>query len=123
MWVPRRLGAESIQSAAWAVADAIRNLNALEHTPQGTILMQTPTRYWFPAKKFGWGWGIPDTWQGWIVLAIFFILLLARVFLFPPATGLIPFLAYVTSLSLGLIAVCWLKGEPPRWRWGDDENN
>ena len=28
------------------------------------------------------------------------------------------FIAYVFVLTLLLIAVCWVKGEPPRWRWG-----
>ena len=23
---------------------------------------------WFPAKTFGWGWGVPKTWQGWVAL-------------------------------------------------------
>ncbi len=25
--------------------------------------------YWFPAKTYGWGWGLPVTWQGWVVTA------------------------------------------------------
>jgi hypothetical protein len=28
------------------------------------------------------------------------------------------FLAYLMLLSLLLTFVCWVKGEPPRWRWG-----
>ena len=31
--------------------------------------MNEPEKYWFPAKRYGWGWGLPSTWQGWIVLA------------------------------------------------------
>jgi len=27
----------------------------------------------------------------------------------------------ITIPTLVLVAVCWLKGEPPRWRWGDDD--
>ena len=23
--------------------------------------------YWFPAKSYGFGWGLPITWQGWLV--------------------------------------------------------
>jgi hypothetical protein len=23
---------------------------------------------WFPAKRYGWGWGLPVAWQGWVVL-------------------------------------------------------
>jgi hypothetical protein len=25
------------------------------------------------------------------------------------------------ALSAVLVAVCWWKGEPPRWRWGGDD--
>jgi len=25
--------------------------------------------FWFPAKRFGWGWGPPTKWRGWAVLA------------------------------------------------------
>ncbi len=33
---------------------------------------------WFPAKRYGYGWGIPRRWQGWLVLCIYlFSLLLA----------------------------------------------
>jgi hypothetical protein len=28
---------------------------------------------------------------------------------------------YVAVLCALLIGVCWLKGEPPRWRWGNNE--
>jgi uncharacterized membrane protein len=28
--------------------------------------------------------------------------------------------AYFALLTAVLIAICWLKGEPPRWRWGND---
>jgi len=41
-------------------------------------------------------------------------------FLFPPATDRAGFTAYVLVLGGLLVLVCWLKGEPPRWRWGDD---
>ena len=25
---------------------------------------------------------------------------------------------FVLLLTGALIAICWIKGEPPRWRWG-----
>jgi len=25
-------------------------------------------RYWFPARRYGWGWGLPTAWQGWVVM-------------------------------------------------------
>jgi hypothetical protein len=46
--------------------------------------MRSGANYWFPAKRYGWGWGFPITWQGWLVFAAFFVLLALGVFLFPP---------------------------------------
>jgi len=76
-------------------------------------------RYWFSAKRDGWGWGIPTCWQGWVVLAVFVALLVAGVVMFPPAKRQLAFLVWTICCSAALVAVCWLKGEPPRWRWGD----
>ncbi len=77
--------------------------------------------YWFPAKRYGWGWGLPLTWQGWIALALFVVLFALGIFLFPPVAELDFFLGYIVILSVAFTAVCWLTGEPPRWRWGDKE--
>jgi hypothetical protein len=74
--------------------------------------------YWFPARRYGWGWGWPSSWQGWVVLAVFCVLFGASFLLFPPGTELGPFLASIALLAALLTAVCWMKGEPPRWRWG-----
>lgn len=75
-------------------------------------------KYWFPAKTFGWGWGLPCAWQGWLVLAIYLVLLPVAVWIFPPERTLTGFMASVFGLSAVLVLICWLKGEPPRWRWG-----
>ena len=75
-------------------------------------------RYWFPAKKYGWGWGWPSTWEGHVVMVAFFALLIAGVLLFNPESNTIGFAIYVFSLTAILIFVCYRKGEPPRWRWG-----
>jgi hypothetical protein len=80
--------------------------------------MSADHEYWFPAKRYGWGWGVPLTWQGWATLAAFLGLIVAGVFIFPPARERISFLVYVAVLSVVLVGICWLKGEPPRWRWG-----
>jgi hypothetical protein len=75
--------------------------------------------YWFPAKRYGWGWGLPRTWQGWVVLAVFFALVGAGVFVFPVADHRVGFFIYNLVLVALLTAVCYAKGEPPRWRWGE----
>jgi amino acid transporter len=76
-------------------------------------------KIWFPAKKYGWGWGPPKCWQGWMVLLAYFILLGAgAVLLLPKYLGL--FLGYTAILVGALILIGFLKGEKPRWRWGKD---
>jgi len=79
-------------------------------------------RYWFPAKRYGWGWGLPLTWEGWMVLAAFIALIVADGLVFPPTRALPAYIACVVGSAVLLVAVCWLKGEPPRWRWGDDDD-
>jgi len=80
------------------------------------------TRYWFPAKRYGWGWGLPVAWQGWAVLAAHLVLLILGFALIDLNTNALGFLLYVGAITAALLAVCWLKGEPPRWRWGDRED-
>jgi hypothetical protein len=77
-----------------------------------------PDSYWFRAKTHGWGWGLPCAWQGWVVLAVYLVLVLAGIPWLDPARQLAAYLAYTGVLTAGLLAVCWRKGEPARWRWG-----
>jgi len=82
--------------------------------------MTDQPKYWFPAKRYGWGWGWPQTWQGRVALSIFFVLLAAGGLVLLP-DGQIPlFLGYTVLLCCVLMAVCYVKGEPPRWRWGKE---
>ena len=78
--------------------------------------MPEAQKYWFPAKRYGWGWGPPASWQGWAVFATYFILLGVTTLLFRPDQDLPYFLAMVTFLTVLLMVICWIKGEPPRWR-------
>jgi hypothetical protein len=55
------------------------------------------------------------------VLAVFFALLIADVFLFPPKRAFAAYISFVVVLAVLLIGVCWLTGEPPHWRWGGDD--
>jgi hypothetical protein len=77
------------------------------------------SEYWFRAKKYGWGWGLPLKWQGWAVLIAFFALLAAGNILLVVLThSPILFVAYLAVLTAALIGICYAKGEPPKWRWG-----
>ena len=85
--------------------------------------MQTnDRRVWFRAKRYGWGWGLPCAWQGWVVLAVWLVLLCGGValleFLGPTHVSL--FVVYAIVLGMGLLLICLLKREKPRWRWGKD---
>ncbi|MBR0726345.1 hypothetical protein [Bradyrhizobium manausense] len=81
--------------------------------------MQGDVRYWFPAKRYGWGWGPPITWQGWATLVAFLILIAIGAALIPTHT-LVGFIAYAVVLTVLFAGVCWWKGEPPRWQWGGE---
>jgi hypothetical protein len=82
--------------------------------------MPSDAGYWFAAKRYGWGWGLPTAWQGWIVLAAFVVLVAVGAFIFPPNLSPAAFAGCVVILCAVLIGICWLKGEPPQWRWGGD---
>lgn len=82
--------------------------------------MTRESHYWFPAKRFGWGWGLPSVWQGWVVLGVFllFIFGAGSFFQYRHLTQYFPGVAAI--LTAALVLICWLKGEPTRWRWGKD---
>ena len=75
---------------------------------------------WFPAKKYGWGWGPPCCWQGWVAMIIWIICLAIGGFILLPEkhTGL--FVAWTAIMVTALMILCFIKGEKPRWRWGKD---
>lgn len=77
-------------------------------------------RYWFAAKTYGWGWGLPLVWQGWVVLFGYIALLVAGGVLLAPLRPLL-FVLYSSVLSALLVAICWRTGEPPAWRWGAEK--
>jgi hypothetical protein len=54
-------------------------------------------------------------------MGAFLAFMLIGPLLFPPHKAIAPYLAYVAILCALLVGICWLKGEPPRWRWGNDE--
>jgi hypothetical protein len=82
-------------------------------------MQPSENRVWFPAKKHGWGWGLPCSWQGWVVFAVWLALLCGgAVVLGPKHLGL--YVAYAVVLGIALFIICLIKGEKPRWRWGKD---
>jgi len=66
---------------------------------------------WFPKKEYGIGWGLPNTWQGWIVLLMYILLSITGFKFLSNSSFQIPlFLLYFAILTLAFIFVVWKKG-------------
>ncbi|WP_176591085.1 hypothetical protein [Sphingobium sp. EM0848] len=79
-------------------------------------MTEHPSKAWFAPKRYGYGSGLPVTWQGWLVLLTFIgVVLLVQIAL----TGIA--LILCTGLAIGILCIiCALKTEGGwRWRWGD----
>ena len=81
--------------------------------------MNDKPAFWFPVKRYGWGWGLPVRWQGWVVFALYAALTYAGVYYFKAQRDAASLLAYLAILTMVLIAIVVAKGERPAgWRWG-----
>ena len=78
--------------------------------------------YWFRAKRRGWGWDLPLTWQGWLVAVVCIGSIFLAYFIFPPEKNPSIFVIFTIFVSLSTVVICWIKGEPARWRWGKGKN-
>lgn len=75
-------------------------------------------KFWFPAKKYGYGWGPPNCWQGWLVILVYVALLSGGSFVLRPDRNLALFLGDTAILTTALIIICFLKGEKAGRHWG-----
>ena len=84
-------------------------------------LKDNPKGHWFKRKLYGWGWTAAKP-QGWAVIIIFVIitLLLTSRITENMSTEVVvkQFLIPFILLTIGLIYICYAKGEKPRWQWG-----
>lgn len=69
--------------------------------------------FWFPAKKIGWGWGPPCSWQGWLVLGLFAVAISGGSLLFNPVHSPVLFVTNLIVSTTALIVICAIKGEKP----------
>jgi len=81
-------------------------------------------KQWFRAKKYGWGWGFPITWQGWIVFFAYFAFIIwdfigIDKYSHSISDTIRPFIIQVFLASLVLVFICYMTGEKPKWRWGN----
>lgn len=80
--------------------------------------MGNDKQYWFPAKAYGWGWGFPCAWQGWVVLAAYLGVVIGISIWSNPEVSPAHFFAAIGAATAVLLVICAVKGERPRWRWG-----
>jgi hypothetical protein len=59
-------------------------------------------------------------WQGWVALVMLIGLVWTDAAFFHPAVHPVAFGAIVAVLVTAFAIVCWMKGEPTRWRWEKD---
>ena len=70
--------------------------------------------YWFPKKRFGWGWGPPRNLQGWAFLIGWIAFLTTGARSLRGSHGTIFFIGMLALLGL----IVYFKGEPPgRGNW------
>jgi hypothetical protein len=80
--------------------------------------MENAPKYWFPAKRYGWGWGLPATWQGWVVLITYLALMLGGLAVMHPVATDATYTLYACVVTAVFLVVVWRTGEPPQWRSG-----
>jgi hypothetical protein len=84
-------------------------------------LKDNPNGYWFKRKLYGWGW-TPCTWQGWVMvlgyIAIVLTIALTADDTIPTEDAFLTIIGPVIALTAILIAICYKKGEKPKWQWG-----
>lgn len=74
-------------------------------------------RFWFYAKSYGYGWGLPASWQGWVVLVLYLALAFTTIRIASDSARW----PVVFVLTVLFIIVVVFKGERPvKWRWGKD---
>lgn len=90
-------------------------------------LKDNPEHLWFKRKLYGWGW-TPVTWQGWGIILCFIAILVADSIrtttpLSPTDALPIAFVLRVLLYIAVLLALCYKKGEKPKWQWGLPKDN
>ena len=83
-------------------------------------------KLWFKAKRYGYGW-YPATWEGWLVLSIYIVLVLAFSLTVddtsPPREIFFTCILPVALLTTILIRIAYKKGEKARWSWGGKDTS
>ena len=74
-------------------------------------------RPWFAPKRYGYGAGLPVSWEGWVSLIVFLAATFGAAVLIRDLTSAA---VAIGILAIGFIALTYRKTAGGwRWRWGD----
>jgi hypothetical protein len=75
---------------------------------------------WFAPKRYGYGAGLPISWQGWAVMLAFLLVCAADAYLFGDRP--VPMIAILVPAVLTLIVITARTTRGGwRWRWGEED--
>jgi predicted anti-sigma-YlaC factor YlaD len=75
---------------------------------------------WFRVKRYGFGAGLPCSWEGWALLAGFLVVIVASGVAFAGRASMLH-LSLVLAATAIVVVVSWRKSDGPwKWRWGQD---
>jgi hypothetical protein len=76
---------------------------------------------WFEPKRYGYGAGLPISWQGWVIMILYVALVVGSALLFV-RLKLILFFAIVVPATMALLVIAARTTRGGwRWRWGGKE--
>jgi len=74
---------------------------------------------WFAAKRYGYGAGLPISWQGWLIMLTFLAIVAVIAVLFGDKPVELVALVVPLSVALMFITAKTTRGGW-RWRWGGE---
>lgn len=82
--------------------------------------MANDDKAWFAPKRHGFGSGMPIAWQGWAILGLYLLVVIAATFLVERRP--LAFWAILFIATAALLAICAAKTRGGwRWRAGRDD--
>jgi len=70
--------------------------------------------HWFPAKLYGWGWGFPIYWKGWLFFIGWLVSFIVGTRFLAGSQYHDVFWPHAVVMLVLPIFVCWAKGEGPK---------
>ena len=75
---------------------------------------------WFAPKRYGYGSGLPLTWQGWAVMVGFLVIVFVDAIFFASRPIILIAILIPAVVALTVITARTTRGGW-RWRWGEDD--